>query len=118
MSISNERRKELQQKYQAMKSGIGIIAVINKNQERYFLQTSTNLQGKINSIRFQLKSGGHPHKTLQRDWNIDGAEQFGIMVLEQIEYKEEETELDHKDDLLLLKQIWQEKLIAENKLLY
>lgn len=118
MSISNEKKKELQQKYKTMKSEVGIIAVINNNLQKYFLQTTSNLQGKINSIRFQLNSGGHPNKALQRDWNIDGAEQFEIIVLEQIEYKEAEAELEHKDDLALLKQIWQEKLIAENKLLY
>lgn len=82
------------------------------------MQTTSNLQGKINSIRFQLNSGGHPNKALQRDWNTEGAEQFEIIVLEQIEYKEAEAELDHKDDLVLLKQMWQDKLIAENKLLY
>ena len=118
MGISSEKKKELQQKYKEMKPDIGILAVVNEIEQKYFLETTVNLKGKINSIRFQLKSGGHPHKELQKDWNHVGPEQFEIMVLEQLEYKDDEVYLDHKDDLALLKLIWQERLIADNKKLY
>lgn len=62
MSISSEKKKELLQKYKERKPEIGIVAVINKNQQKYLLQTTSNLQGKINSIRFQLNSEDIPIK--------------------------------------------------------
>jgi len=37
MSISSEKKKELLQKYKERKPEIGIVAVINKNQQKYLL---------------------------------------------------------------------------------
>lgn len=110
MKMSSERKKELQAQYKQMKHDMGVLAVINKNDNRYMLEAAPNLKGKINSITFQLKSGGHVNRQLQKDWNTLGAGSFEIVVLEQLEYDEDESKTDYSEDLDLLKMIWTDKL--------
>jgi hypothetical protein len=114
--MSSEKKKELQEQYKLIKPDMGIFAVINKSNGKHLLETTKNLKGKINSVKFQLKSGGHSNKELQKDWQALGSEQFEIIILEQIEY--DECKVDYKDDLKLLKMIWIEKLTKEHVELY
>lgn len=114
MKISSEKKKELQEQYKLMKPDMGLFAVINNNNGKYFLEASQNLKGKINSVNFQLKSGGHPNKELQKDWQEIGAKQFEIKILEQLEYGQDESKTDYADELELLKMIWVEKLAKED----
>ncbi len=113
MRLSGERKKELQAEYQLMKPDMGLLAVINKEHDKYFLITTPNLKGKLNSVRFQLKSGGHYHKDLQRDWQELGEDKFEIKILAQIEYDEDEVKTDYTEELELLKMMWEEKLANE-----
>lgn len=118
MNISSDKKKELQAAYKIMKTDMGIFAITNTDTNKYFLVTTSNLKGKINSTSFQLRSGGHPNKELQRDWQQLGPDHFEIKILEQMEYDEERTDNDYSDDLELLKMIWTERLAGENALFY
>ncbi|MDD2373338.1 MAG: GIY-YIG nuclease family protein [Syntrophomonadaceae bacterium] len=110
MNISKEKKKELQAQYKLMKSDMGIFAVINKSNAKYFLETTPDLKGRINSTKFKLNAGGHYNKELQKDWQELGENAFEIKILEQIEYEEDESKTDYLEDLELLKMIWLEKL--------
>ncbi len=110
MNISKDKKKELQDQYKLMKPDMGIFAVINKNNAKYYLETTPDLKGRINSTKFKLNAGGHPNKELQKDWQEFGANVFEIKILEQIEYEEDETKTDYSEDLEILKMIWLEKL--------
>jgi len=110
MNISKEKKKELQAQYKLMKSDMGIFAVINKSNAKYFLETTPDLKGRINSTKFKLNAGGHSNKELQKDWQELGENAFEIKILEQIEYEEDESKTDYSEDLELLKMIWLEKL--------
>ena len=110
MNISKDKKKELQDQYKLMKPDMGIFAVINKNNAKYYLETTPDLKGRINSTKFKLNAGGHPNKELQKDWQEFGANVFEIKILEQIEYEEDESKTDYSEDLELLKMIWREKL--------
>lgn len=106
-----DRKKELKEQYKQMKSEMGIFAVHTKDGEKYFLETTQNLKGKINSTRFQLQHGSHPNKTMQTEWNQRGEEEFVIEILEQLEYdKDDETKTDYSEELSIMKMLWEEKL--------
>jgi hypothetical protein len=110
MNMSREKKKELQVQYKLMKPDMGIFAVVNKNNAKYYLETTPDLKGRINSAKFKLNAGGHPNKELQKDWQEFGENAFEIKILEQIEYEEDESKTDYSEDLELLKMIWLEKL--------
>lgn len=118
MRISAEKRKELQEDYKQMKPDMGIFAVINKKSGKYFLEIAPNLKGRINRVSFQLRSGGHPHKDLQKDWQEEGADNFEIKTLEIMPYDEDESKEDYTEELEILKLIWTERLTGEEIILY
>lgn len=118
MKMSSERKKELQAQYKQMKPDMGILAVINKSEKRYLLEAAPNLKGKLNSITFQLKNGSHVNRPLQKDWDTLGEDGFEIVILEQLDYDEDESKTDYKDDLELLKMIWIDKLTEQGSQFY
>jgi SMC interacting uncharacterized protein involved in chromosome segregation len=113
MKISTERKKQLQAQYKQMKPDMGIFAVINKVNSRHYLEAVKNLKGKINRTEFQLKAGSHSNKELQKDWQQLGQEEFEIIVLEFLEYDEDESRTDYSDDLELLNMDWIDKLTEQ-----
>ncbi len=118
MGVSPEKRKELQEQYKLMKPDMGIVTVINKKENKYFLEIAPNLKSMINRVTFQLKFDGHPHQELQSDWNKLGADNFEIKILDTMPYEDDESKTDYKEDLELLKIIWTEKLTKDEIPLY
>lgn len=118
MKMSGERKKELQAQYKLMKPDMGIFAVINKSKTKYYLESTQNLKGKMNSTEFKLNAGSYPNKELQKDWQDLGADRFEIKILEHLEYDEDESKIDYSDDLKLLEMLWIEKLSKEGVQLY
>jgi len=108
-----DRRKELIEQYKQMKPEMGIFRVRLKDGSKCFLETSQNLKGKMNAVRFQLDMGSHPNKDLQRDWKRYGPERFAFEVLELLPYAKDETKIDYSEELAILKHIWEERLQAE-----
>ncbi|AGA56644.1 hypothetical protein Theco_0423 [Thermobacillus composti KWC4] len=109
----NDRRKELIEQYKQMKPDMGIFRVRLKDGVKCFLETSQNLKGKMNSVRFQLEMGSHPNKELQRDWKEYGPDRFEFEVLELLPYSKDESKIDYSEELEILRHIWEEKLTAE-----
>lgn len=97
---------------------MGIIAVVNQSNSKTFFDIAVNLKGRINRIDFQLKSGGHPNRELQKDYRELGRDRFLIKVLEQLECDENESKTDYHDDLELLKMEWIDKLTRQGIQLY
>ncbi len=118
MKISSERKKELQEQYRQMKPDMGILAVINKDHKRCWLEAAPNLKGKQNSVAFQLKNGSHVNRRLQKDWNELGEQAFQIVVLEQLEYDQDESKTDYREDLEVLKMMRIDKLKEQGFQLY
>jgi hypothetical protein len=113
-----DRKKELKEQYKQMKTDMGIYVIECKLNNKYYLETTQNLKGKMNSSRFQLDMGSFRNYELQKDWKEYGAENFQISVLEQLEYDKDESKTDYSQELEIMKAIWEEKLAKENKQSY
>lgn len=96
-----------------MKPDMGIFAIRSKRSRKCFLETSQNIHGKINSVVFQLNAGSHPCRELQKEWKEHGEDGFTVEVLETLKYDKDETKTDYKDELEILKFVWEEKLTGE-----
>lgn len=105
-----DRKKQLKEQYKQMKSEMGIFAIYLKDSNKYYLETTQNLKGKMNSAKFQLQNGSHPNKELQDEWNIHKGNNFIIEVLEKLEYDKDESKTDYSEELSIMKIIWEEKL--------
>lgn len=113
-----DRKKELKEEYKLMKPEMGVFIIRSKTNNKYFLEGTQNLKGYINGTVFKLDSGSHPNKELQKEWTELGRDKFTVDILERLEYDEDESRTDYKDDLDLLCMEWEEKLTQENMVLF
>ena len=88
---------------------MGVFQIRNKTNEKIFVDSSSDLPGKVNRHKFQLNAGVHPSKRLQADWNELGPEVFEFEVLEPLEPRDNPN-WDYKSDLETLEDLWLEKL--------
>lgn len=107
------RRKELIEQYKQLKPDMGILWIRCLENKKCFLETSQNLRGMMNRTKFQLEAGSHPNEELQKEWREFGEEKFICEVLEKLKYAKDETKTDYREELAILRFVWEEKLLEE-----
>jgi hypothetical protein len=102
-------KKELKNKYKQTPPKMGIFQIKNLANRKIFIGKGMNVQGKINSSKFQLEQGSHPNSGLQNDFNQYGIEKFSFEVVDYLDPKED-LDYDYTRDLKALEAMWVEKL--------
>ena len=105
MTDKNELKKQYKQTAQPM----GVFQIRNLANGKIFIGKSKNLKSAYNSNMFQLETGAHMNKGLQKDFKLFGKVSFSFEVLDYLEPKEDKK-YDCTDDLKLLEEMWLEKL--------
>lgn len=90
------RREELLMRYMQSKREMGIVRIRNEANGKVLLVSSQNVQGTLNSQRFQLNMGSHGNKELQEEWKAFGENRFSIEVLELLQTGDDVL-FDYKD---------------------
>lgn len=116
--MDRQRKKELQQQYKQMRPQMGIFIIRSQVSNKCYIEATQDLKGTMNGAQFKLETGSHPNRELQKEWNEFGLEKFSVEILETLEYDKDESKTDYKEDLALLKMIWEENLAKENMVLY
>ena len=101
-------KKALKNSYKHSKTKMGIYKIGTGGD--IWIGAAKNLNGIINSLKFQLELGTHPNKKLQGTWNELGGAAFKTEVLDELEYDKENPDKDYADDLKALLEMWKEKL--------
>jgi hypothetical protein len=102
-------KKEAKQNYKLNPPAMGVFQIRNLADGKVCVGSSMNLKGIFNRYEFALNAGGHPNKSLQKDWNESGAENFAFEILEELPPRENPG-YDYKPDLEVLEDLWLEKL--------
>ncbi len=111
-------KKVAKQQYLQTKLPMGIIQIKCLPKNKSCLIKAANLPGKINALKFQLKSRAFVNKKLQADWNEFGEAAFSIEVLDELEYEKDGNKANYNEDLKELLSLWQEKIISQGEALY
>lgn len=107
-------RKELKRRYKETPRAAGVYRILNSRTGKALIGTSIDVPAMLNRQRSQLRTGGHPNRTLQQDWNHEGADAFIFEVLDTLTPRDEPG-FDPHEELRLLEQLWLEKLaLADN----
>ncbi|MBF0410790.1 MAG: DUF2087 domain-containing protein, partial [Candidatus Riflebacteria bacterium] len=107
-------RSELKRSYKESNIPAGIIQIKNLKNGKVFLKGTRNLNGALNSARFQLDFGSHPSSDLQKEWKEFGSDVFEFSVLDTINPADDGTKPSAEDITELEKQ-WFEKIQATEK---
>jgi hypothetical protein len=102
-------KKEAIREYKMSHQPMGVFQIRNKVNEKVFIDSSTNIPGKINRHTFALNAGLHASKLLQADWNEFGSSAFEFETVEPLEPRDDQN-YDYKSDLHTLEELWLEKL--------
>ena len=105
----NNKKKELVKEYKQNPPKMGVYQIRNLVNDKVFVGTALNLDGILNSNKFQLKMGGHKNKALQSEWKEFGAENFVFEVLDELT-PNASSEKDYREELAFLEEFWLDKL--------
>jgi len=103
-------KNELKNQYKQNQPRMGVYQIKNLSNGKIFIGRGMNVQGKLNSAKFQLEQGSHPNSEMQNDFKQYGAENFSFEVIDYLDPKKDDINFDYADDLKLLEQMWLEKL--------
>lgn len=101
-------KKEIKKAYKQAVRPIGVYQVKNLESGKIYLGRAMDLNGKLNSEKFQLKNKMHMNRELQKDFNDLGDEKFAFEVLDRLQPKEGAGH-DHGQELKELEEIWLDK---------
>ena len=87
---------------------MGVFQIRNIANDKIFIDSSTNIPGKINRHKFALNMGSHANKSLQADWSDLGESAFEFETIERVEPRDD-ANYNYKADLVTLEDLWLEK---------
>ena len=94
---------------------MGVYQIKNLKSGKIFIGSSTNIHGRINRIKFQLKNNSYPNRQIQKDFLEIGEAYFSFDVLDNLSPKEDPN-YDYNEELNILEEMWLEKIKPyENK---
>ncbi len=101
-------KKAAKFEYKSSHRPMGIFSITNVETGKRFIASSLNLPGSFNRHRFQLNTGVHSSKSLQKEWTEIGDKSFEFEILEEIQPREDQT-YDYAADLEFLEDLWLDK---------
>jgi hypothetical protein len=105
-------RSEIKREYKENPPDMGVYRVTCTKTGRSYIGSGLNVNGKLNSARFQLEMGSFMDKEMQKDWNDGSPDDFTFEVLEILKPEKSPT-YDYREDLKNLVKAWSEKLKSE-----
>ena len=111
-------KKELKKEYKLIKFNVGIFQILNKKENRTYLQISLDLDRAFNSDLFQLKAGMHSNIALQNAWNSLGPDNFEFKIFDELKVNETSTASEISQELKVLLEIHLTELKGNGQLLY
>src|SRR2546430_8887144 len=102
-------KKQLKKNYQQSPRPMGVFLIRNNLYDKVFLGSGLDVHGTMNRHKFQLKTGIHPNKSLQADWNQLGRNGFAFEIVDELTPREG-NEIAYRKELAFLEKLWLEKL--------
>ena len=106
----NSLRKEMQAQYREREIIGGVYYIENVSINKILLLSTTELAGDRNRFEFSKKTGSCINMKLQSDWAQYGSEKFVFVILEELKKGASQTDMEFKEDIAMLKDLWLDKL--------
>lgn len=101
-------RKELIREYKARKRTAGVFLLQNRENGRFLLGSSLNIEGVWNHLKFALSIGSFRNPALQGDWKKFGESAFEYKILATVE-DSDKPGFNLSEELSLLEEIYLEE---------
>lgn len=108
-TIDGRRKKLLKRQYQETARKMGICRIFNKASGKSLVESSCDVEARLNRHLAEVRMGTHLNRALQNDWNKFGAETFVFECVDILE-PPDDPDYNPEDDLGELLALWLEKL--------
>jgi len=108
-SLSPADRRERIRQYKDAFPPMGVFALRNLANGRVYVGASTNVEGAINRMRFELQRRGHRNAALMADWLAFGPDRFRFEVLDRVRPSTDPA-FDPQAELEAMTELWREEL--------
>lgn len=102
-------KKELKEEYKQLKFTMGVFQIRNTQNNKIFVDSSTNINAKFNRHRLQLNFGNHPNAELLKDWKELGEAAFAFEIISELK-EQDKANTDYAAELKVLEQMVMEEL--------
>jgi len=113
MSMDKDRKREIVNEYKQRKTKGGVYKVTNTANGRYMLKAEVDLQSFQNRFNFAQRMNTCLHPKMQKDHKEYGSGVFALEFLEEVEKKEDESDMGFRDRLKRMEEAWAEKFDRE-----
>jgi hypothetical protein len=91
----------------------GVYLIRNTKNGKILVEIASDIEAAENRFGFSQKTGSCINMKLNKDWAVYGPDVFKFEIAETIDKNENQTPMEFREDLNVLKQMWMEKLDAE-----
>ena len=109
VSLSPSERRARIRDYKDAFPSMGVYAIRNTVTGRTWIGASTQVEGMLNRVRFQLKLGNHREASLLADWKKHGPEAFSFEVLDRVKQRDDPA-FDYPAELQTMLELWRAEL--------
>lgn len=109
MGMDKDRKREIVSEYKQRKTMGGVYKVTNTANGRYMIKAEVDLQSFQNRFNFNQLMKGCLHPKMQKDHKEFGSDVFVLEFLEEVEKKEDESNMGFRDRLKRMEETWAEK---------
>jgi hypothetical protein len=109
--VDPETRKQLIAAYKerSRKNTGGVYIIRNTQNGKLLLEIASDIAAAENRFSFAQKTGSCINMKLAKDWAIYGGGAFTFEIAETINRNEDQTPMEFREDLNVLKKMWAEK---------
>lgn len=104
-------KKALKEQYKNRALIGGVYCVKCNGHSNYWTRATMDMQGSKNRFLFSVSNNSCPEPCMMEAWKQFGASAFSFEILEEMQKKETQTELEFSEDVNTLLEIWTEKSI-------
>jgi hypothetical protein len=109
--IDPETRKKLISAYKerSRTDTGGVYMIKNTKNGKILLEVASDIEAAANRFSFAQKMGGCINYKLNKEWAAYGSDAFTFEIAETIDKNEEQSPVQFREDLNVLKKMWAEK---------
>lgn len=113
--MNTEKRKQLIHDYKQKRSVGAVYALECSGNHRRWIKSTTDIAGLKNRFQFSMSMKGCPDPVTRVECATYGWDSISLVVLEELEKKEDQTDKEFAEDIKVLKALWVDKLASEEK---
>jgi hypothetical protein len=107
--MENQSKKEMKEQYKNRVVVGGIYCIECNDSGHRWIKSTRDIAGQINKFDFFISTNSCPEPGMRSDWDQYGVKSFSMVILEELEKGETQTDKEFADDIRILQDMWIEK---------